>query len=149
VPSGPGIRDDGGVYEGWEVPIYYDPMISKLVAWGATRGEAIARLQRALGEYHIGGIRTTIPFFKAVLQDDEFRRGEIDTAFVTRFLERRIATKAATDEDALSEEQLAAAFAAALSYNGRQAQADNSPSSVTRADRWKMAGRMAGLNRRR
>src|SRR6058998_2913070 len=58
TPSGPGVRDDSGVYEGWTVPIDYDPLISKLVAWGATRDEAIARMKRALSEYHLEGIRT-------------------------------------------------------------------------------------------
>jgi acetyl-CoA carboxylase biotin carboxylase subunit len=88
LPSGPGIRDDSGVYQGWEVPIHYDPMVSKLVAWGATRSEAIARLARALGEYHILGIKTTIPFFQKVLRDDEFISGEIDTGYIARLLER-------------------------------------------------------------
>jgi acetyl-CoA carboxylase, biotin carboxylase subunit len=149
TPSGPGVRDDGGVYEGWEVPIHYDPMISKLIAWGATRDQAIVRLQRALGEYQVGGIRTTIPFFQAVLQDDEFRGGEIDTGFIGRFLERKTGPKTATAENTLSEEELAAAFAAALSYAGRQANADTSALPETRSHRWKMAGRIAALNRRR
>src|SRR5438552_18905739 len=67
TPAGPGIRDDGGVYQGWTVPIDYDPLISKLVAWGATRDEAIGRMKRALGEYHIEGIKTNISFFLEVL----------------------------------------------------------------------------------
>ena len=62
TPSGPGVRDDSGVYEGWEVPLFYDPMISKLATYGATREEAINRMQRALREYYVGGIKTTIPF---------------------------------------------------------------------------------------
>src|SRR5215510_3608496 len=63
TPSGPGIRDDGGVYEGWTVPIDYDPLISKLVAWGSTRNEAIDRMRRALQEYQVQGIKTNIAFF--------------------------------------------------------------------------------------
>src|SRR4029453_16469896 len=61
--SGPGIRDDGGVDAGYTVPVFYDSMIAKLVAWGASRTDAIARMSRALSEYQVGGIRTTIPFF--------------------------------------------------------------------------------------
>ncbi|MBX3278320.1 MAG: acetyl-CoA carboxylase biotin carboxylase subunit [Acidobacteria bacterium] len=155
TPSGPGIRDDGGVYEGWDVPIYYDPMISKLVAWGATREEAIGRLKRALGEYEVGGIRTTIPFFLSVLDDEEFRRGEIDTGYIARFFERRrnadpgnenSATASATASD---EERIAAAIAAAMDYTGRaNGSRPEAPANPQAASRWKQAGRMAVLNRR-
>ena len=71
VPQGPGVRDDSGAYEGGEVPIYYDPMISKLITWGDTREHALARMRRALGEYEVRGIKTTIPFFQWVMR----RRG--------------------------------------------------------------------------
>src|SRR4030095_7129668 len=76
VPSGPGIRDDSGVSLNSEVSIHYDPLISKLSAWGRTRGEAIDRLRRALGEYQLVGIKTTIPFFLQIIQDDEFIAGK-------------------------------------------------------------------------
>ena len=86
VPQGPGIRDDSGLYEGAEVPIYYDPMISKLVAWGDDRAAALARMQRALAEYEVRGIRTTIPFFRWILEDEDFRAGRFDTTFIDRKL---------------------------------------------------------------
>ena len=89
IPQGPGVRDDGGVYEGSEVSIYYDPMISKFAVYGRDRGEAIARMRRALAEYQIGGIKTTLPFFREVLTDEEFVSGSIDTSFISRFNERR------------------------------------------------------------
>src|SRR5437870_6455810 len=89
TPSGPGIRDDGGVYAGWTVPIDYDPLLSKLVAWGATRDEAIRRMQRALREYHIEGIQTNISFFLAILNDPDFRKGSFDTGFIDRWLQVR------------------------------------------------------------
>lgn len=142
VPSGPGVRDDSGVYEGWEVPLFYDPMISKLAAWGATREEAIARMRRALGEYHVGGIRTTIPFFLAVLDDEEFRRGEIDTGYIARFLERQKAKAATQDGD--DEARVAAAIVAAISFTRQSKQAANAASAPSK---WKMAGRIAALNR--
>jgi acetyl-CoA carboxylase biotin carboxylase subunit len=82
VPSGPGIRDDSGVYEGWEVPIYYDPLISKLCAYGRTRDEAIQRMLRALQEYTIEGITTNIPFHRWALQHPRFLAGDIDTGFI-------------------------------------------------------------------
>ena len=68
VPSGPGVRDDGGVYEGWTVPLDYDPLLSKLVVWGSDRAEAMARMRRALGEYEVSGIRTNILFFLRLLE---------------------------------------------------------------------------------
>jgi acetyl-CoA carboxylase biotin carboxylase subunit len=88
VPSGPGVRDDSGVYEGAEVPLHYDPLISKLIAWGADRTEALGRLERALAEYTVAGIKTTLPFFRRLVRDPEFRRGEFDTGFVDRLLAR-------------------------------------------------------------
>ncbi len=81
-PSGPGVRVESGIHGGYEVPVYYDPLISKLLTWGETRKEAIERMQRALSEYDIEGIRTTIPFHKAVMESDEFRDGNFDTGFV-------------------------------------------------------------------
>lgn len=86
VPSGPGIRDDSGAYEGGEVPIFYDPMISKLIAWGEDRPHALARMRRALAEYEVHGIRTTIPFFQWVLDDEDFRAARFDTTFIDRKL---------------------------------------------------------------
>ncbi len=75
VPAGPNVRDDGGVYAGAEVSIYYDPMISKLAVWGRTRTEAVERMRRALDEYEVGGIKTTLPFFRRIMRDDRVRRG--------------------------------------------------------------------------
>jgi acetyl-CoA carboxylase biotin carboxylase subunit len=86
APGGPGVRDDSGVYEGWTVPIEYDPLLSKLVAWGETRQAAIARMRRALAEYRVLGIRTTLPFFERVLRHPAFIAGEYDTSFVASVL---------------------------------------------------------------
>ena len=74
-PLGPGIRLDGCVYDGWTVPMEYDPLLAKLAVWAATRDEAIARMLRALREYDVGGIRTNIGFFRQILEDPEFRAG--------------------------------------------------------------------------
>jgi acetyl-CoA carboxylase, biotin carboxylase subunit len=84
VPQGPGVRDDSGASEGGEVPIFYDPMISKLITWADTRAGAIARMKRALAEYEVRGIRTTIPFFQWLLDRDDFRNAEFDTTFIDR-----------------------------------------------------------------
>jgi acetyl-CoA carboxylase, biotin carboxylase subunit len=148
VPSGPGVRDDTGVYEGWEVPIFYDPMISKLATWGATRAEAIERMKRALIEYHVGGIRTTIPFFEAVLDDEEFRRGEIDTGYIARFLERQ--KLQTTQENGQGDAQIAAAIVAAMNLIRQSSKVESAATSHgNRVSKWKMAGRMAAVNNKR
>jgi acetyl-CoA carboxylase biotin carboxylase subunit len=158
LPTGPGVRDDGGVYEGAEVSIYYDPMISKLATWGRTRAEAIERMRRALSEYEVGGIKTTLPFFREVMRDEEFVAGRLDTGFIPRFNERRAAASASdakaqegeasgVDEAAAAEaaRRDIAAIAAALAYaepardkNDNRAQTSDAPPS-----RWKTAGRAA------
>jgi len=134
VPQGPGVRDDGGVYEGAEVSIYYDPMISKFAVYGKDREQAIDRMRRALQEYEIGGIKTTLPFFRAVMQDDEFIAGKIDTGFIPRFNER------SRSRDVDHESRDLAIIAAALAYAKKpQAAAnghDHGPS------RWVLSGRM-------
>ncbi len=88
-PSGPGIRLDSGVYEGWNVPFDYDPLLAKLAAWAPDRSAAIERLKRALTEYKVGGIRTNLAFFTEVLNDDGMQSGELSTAFLDGFFARR------------------------------------------------------------
>jgi acetyl-CoA carboxylase biotin carboxylase subunit len=88
-PAGPGVRLDSGVYPGWTVPLEYDPLLAKLAAWGPNRTAAIQRLQRALGEYAITGVKTNVGFFREILDDPEFRAGNISTEFVPDFLARR------------------------------------------------------------
>src|SRR6516225_2871680 len=87
-PSGPGIRLDEGVYRGWTVPIEYDPLLSKLIAWGNSREETIARLRRALDEYTLTGIRTNVSLFRRILGEPEFLSGEIHTKWLDELLER-------------------------------------------------------------
>lgn len=82
-PTGPWVRVDSGVMEGISVPIHYDPMIAKLVVWGRDRNEAIARCRRALDDYHLVGVPTSIPFFLAVFNDPDFRSGHYNTGFIT------------------------------------------------------------------
>jgi len=84
TPGGPGVRDDSGVFEGFEIPIYYDPIISKLVAWGRDRTEAIARMKRALTEYVVTGVKTTIPFHIRVMNNRHFIEGNFDTNFIDK-----------------------------------------------------------------
>ncbi len=81
-PMGFGVRTDGYVYEGYEIPVYYDPMISKLITWGKTRDEAITRMLRSLEEYYIMGIRTSIDFLKRIMEIPDFVKGKYDTHFI-------------------------------------------------------------------
>ena len=86
LPSGPGVRNDNGVYSGYNVPLHYDPMLSKLITVGADRNEAIQRMLRALREYRVDGIQTTIPFYMALMENEEFRSASYDTGFIDRYL---------------------------------------------------------------
>ena len=87
-PSGPGIRRDSGMYEGWNVPLDYDPLLAKLIGYGTDREQAIARLTRALDEYFVGGIKTNLSLFRRILRDAEFRAAQLDTGFLDRILKR-------------------------------------------------------------
>jgi acetyl-CoA carboxylase biotin carboxylase subunit len=82
VPGGPGIRIDSHVYTGYRVPPYYDSLLAKVIAWGHTRDEALARMHRAIAEMRIDGVKTTLPFHQALLRNERFRRGEVHTKFV-------------------------------------------------------------------
>ena len=84
-PKGPGVRVDDGYEEGMDIPIFYDPMIAKLIAYGADRDEAIGRLCRAIDEYHIQGIQTTLEFGKWAVQTEPFRSGNFDTKFIEKY----------------------------------------------------------------
>ncbi|MEO8435673.1 MAG: acetyl-CoA carboxylase biotin carboxylase subunit [Pyrinomonadaceae bacterium] len=148
VPAGPGIRDDGGVGQGAEVSIHYDPMISKLAAWGRTRSEAIDRLRRALDEYAVGGIKTTLPFFREIIRDQEFIEGRLDTGFIARFNQRRAHASPSEHRDELRVEretlaaQDMAIIAGALYQVGRQP-AESGRLRAPDSSAWRMAGRAA------
>jgi acetyl-CoA carboxylase biotin carboxylase subunit len=86
VPSGPGIREDSGMYEGWTVPIDYDPLLAKLISYGTDRPQAIARMRRALDEYFVGGIRSNLSLFRRILDDRDFQGGKLDTGYLDRLL---------------------------------------------------------------
>jgi acetyl-CoA carboxylase biotin carboxylase subunit len=86
APSGPGIRRDSGMYEGWTVPMDYDPLLAKLIGYGTDREQAISRLRRALNEYFVGGIKTNISLFRRIFSDSNFRAGKFDTGYLDRLL---------------------------------------------------------------
>ncbi len=154
--AGPGIRVDDGVYPGWVVPTDYDPLLGKLIAWAETRDEAIARMQRALREYYVGGIKTNVAFFRRILAEPDFLAARIHTRWLDDLLAQSIAASAplaagpglATDP-ALRSEEHAALLAAALWHTTQNGAAKNSskPASADATSRWRSAGRRELLNR--
>ncbi|MEE9181880.1 MAG: biotin carboxylase N-terminal domain-containing protein, partial [candidate division NC10 bacterium] len=140
-PAGPGIRDDSGVYEGFEVPIYYDPLISKLVAWGKDRPEAISRVRQALQNYLIAGIKTTVSFLVEVMADRRFLEGDVDTTFVDTFLQQR-----RSEPQHREVAVVAAALHAYLSEKDRQAAAP--AAGIPAGSAWTAAARQDALRRR-
>jgi acetyl-CoA carboxylase biotin carboxylase subunit len=141
--SGPGIRDDGGVLAGYTVPVFYDSLIAKLIAWAETRPAAIERMRRALGEYEVLGIRTTIPFFLWLMREPDFQAARFDTTYLDRLLaSRRGESFSVFDDD--DERQLAIAAALdAMFRAGRNGGAPESGSVPRRA--WTTSARLDAL----
>ena len=138
-PSGPGVREDSGIYQGWEVPVFYDPMLSKLVTWAETRSEAISRMHRALDEYRISGIKTTIPFFRTILAHPKFLAAELGTDFIQKHY------RPSGPSPGREELREVAAIGAAL-YASR-ARASDTGRRDPRESPWKLWGRWNGLRR--
>jgi len=132
-PSGPGVRLDSGIFEGWNVPLDYDPMLAKLIVWADTREHAIERMLRALSEYRIGGIRTNIALFDAILRDPAFRAGDLHTGYLDELLKR---------PGLLGQQpapELAAIAAAAVAAHTKPEPTQAAPPSET--SRWLSSGR--------
>jgi acetyl-CoA carboxylase biotin carboxylase subunit len=139
-PSGPGVRIDSGMYEGWTVPIDYDPLLAKLIGYGADREQAIAHLTRALNEYFVGGIKTNIPLFRRILRDPDFGAARLDTGFLDRLLKRNEANPA--DSRSAEVAAIAAAMFAALgSATAGSSAADESRAASNSDSNWKSASR--------
>jgi acetyl-CoA carboxylase, biotin carboxylase subunit len=117
VPSGPGIRDDSGVTAGSVISVHYDPMISKLCTWADTREAAIGRMRRALAEYHVGGIKTNLPFHRQVMRHPAFIAGDTDTGFIERH-KADLAPASPDEETATLAAVVAAAHAQAHGRGG-------------------------------
>jgi acetyl-CoA carboxylase biotin carboxylase subunit len=138
VPSGPYVRDDSGVFAGYEVPRFYDPMISKLSVWAPSRPEAIARLKRALGEYVVKGITTNVRYLSAILEHPDFVRGDYDTGFLPRAHE----TLLGKEDPQLTEVSVMAAAVYAHQQAEKQAQRIAAAAAGTAApSRWRWSGR--------
>ena len=135
-PLGPGVRLDGCVYDGWTVPIDYDPLLAKLAVWSGTRESAIARMLRALREYDVAGIHTNITFFRQILEDEEFREGRLHTRFVDEFLARRKPFAPPPDLESI------AALVAAFHSTRNTARTESAPAPRSR---WLEIGRHEAL----
>ena len=136
-PGGPGIREDCAVYAGWTVPLEYDPMLSKLVAFAETREAAIDRMLRALDEYVVGGIKTNISLFRRILMDEDFRAARIDTGY----LERLLVGIMADGGEAVPDEVVAVAAALFAEAAKERAGVD----VQVQESRWGAEGRREGL----
>ena len=141
APSGPGIRLDEGVYEGWTVPNDYDPLLSKLIAWGNSREETISRLRRALDEYAIIGIKTNTGLFRRILSEPDFLRAEIHTKWLDQILG---APRAVTPEGPDGASEAAAIAAAVFAATRARETAAGAPEP---ASAWKLEGRRQQLDR--
>jgi len=141
VPGGPGVRDDSGVYEGWTVPIDYDPLLSKLVVWAESRDEAVRRMRRAVAEYRVVGVKTTLPLFERVLAHPAFAAGDYDTSFLDTAL-------AAGKTRRGREVEIAVAAAAIRAYEERRAARRSPVAGPAAASAWGAAGRREAHGRR-
>ena len=135
APGGPWVRDDSGVYEGYEVPRYYDTLMAKLIVWAADRDGAIARMERALREYHVSGVRTTLPVLRRIIGHPDFAAGRIDTHFMERLPEGHAG-------DSCRSAAIVAAVLEAYERAGRET--PRPPSSGTSP--WTRAGRPGGAD---
>jgi acetyl-CoA carboxylase biotin carboxylase subunit len=141
-PTGPGVRVDTGVYPGFEVSPYYDALISKLICWGETRGEAILRLRRALEEYRILGVKTNIPFHQNIMNSHRFIAGQFDT----RFVEDRFSMDEA-EEGKESLEHIAAIMATLVAHRESQLASQIVRRGARDTSNWKWVGRWERMRR--
>jgi acetyl-CoA carboxylase, biotin carboxylase subunit len=143
-PDGPGVRNDAGVYEGADVPVFYDPIISKLITWGRDRMEAIERMRRALGEFTIAGdLTANLDFHRWLMSHPRFRAADFDTKFIDEEF-HPVANASSLDSAKLAA--LLAAAVAANRNNSNHRSASASP-GAERSAAWKMLGRLDLLRR--
>ncbi len=140
LPTGPGVRVDTGVFPGFEISPYYDPMISKLIVWGETRAQAILRMRRALEEYKIVGVRTNIPFHQTLMDSHRFMGGQYDT----RFVEDRFSIQ---EQQNSSDAEIAAVLASLVAHYETQRSAQFVMRNERDTSNWKWVGRWERMHR--
>ena len=145
APSGPGVRDDSGAYAGWTVPTAYDPLVSKLIAWAPDRAGAIARTVRALDEYDVRGISTTIGFCRRLIASESFAVADFDTNTVDRLLEQRSTAAAADEGDEEAAVVAAALWAKRQAASGRPVGRTSGVATARPESLWGQRARRDGL----
>ncbi len=148
-PSGPGIRRDSGMYEGWTVPIDYDALLAKLIGYGSDRQQTIGRLRRALNEYFVGGIKTNISLFRRILENPDFQAGRVDTGFLDRLLAQP-PDIGAQDGNGADVAAIAAGLFEMVESGGKQMTATKATNGATTPNGyctpgWKRAARLESL----
>jgi acetyl-CoA carboxylase biotin carboxylase subunit len=143
-PAGPGIRHDSGTYEGWTVPIDYDPLLAKVIGYGSDRRQAIMRLQRALYEYFVAGIKTNISLFQRILGDSDFQAGKLDTGYLDRLLAKGN-HGAAAETPSVAIAAIAAALFAVLDPAADRSKNGLSAGAAAVGSNWKQRGRAEAL----
>jgi acetyl-CoA carboxylase biotin carboxylase subunit len=142
LPTGPGVRVDTGIYAGFAISPFYDSLISKLICWGETRGEAILRMRRALEEYRILGVKTNIPFHQNIIASHRFMGGQFDT----RFVEERFSMNE-SEEGKEEMEKIAAILATLVEHRHHQKASQIFRKSERDTSNWKWSGRWEKMNR--
>jgi len=149
LPSGPGIRRDSGMYEGWTVPMDYDPLLAKLIGYGTDREQAIGRLTRALNEYFVGGIKTNISLFRRILSHPDFRAAKLDTGFLDRLLKQKDQSQdQSPDPETTQVAVIAAGMFSALGSSAASAGervVDGGSGKPASFSNWKTAAQREGL----
>jgi acetyl-CoA carboxylase, biotin carboxylase subunit len=144
LPTGPGVRIDTGVYPGFEITPFYDPMIAKLIVWGETRAQAILRMRRALEEYQVVGVRTNIPFHQTLMDSHRFMGGQYDT----RFVEERFSMETtASGENRANDTEIAAILATLVAHQETERSANIVNRNERDASNWKWVGRWERMHR--
>jgi len=150
LPSGPGIRRDSGMYEGWNVPMDYDPLLAKLIGYGTDRDQAIGRLKRALNEYFVGGIKTNISLFRRILNNPDFCAAKLDTGFLDRLLKQKDENAPQVDPQANDVAVIAAGMfavlGAAAAGSGERAGLNGNAANPDAASNWSAAARRESLH---
>jgi len=152
-PSGPGVRVESSLYPGLQVPLFYDPLLSKLVVWGRDRTQAIARMRRALAEYQIVGVRTTLPFAHWLMEHPRFIAADFSTDFIAEEWDGRSQSEVVSTEqeyDVLGAEDVAAIVGSLLldeRIEREQLRRQTASNEGRETSRWRDAGRGEHLYR--